>query len=252
MSGEGASRADITIPRAQLDLAEAVAATGKPLIVLLKHGRALELSGAVKDAQAIVCTWFLGSESGNPIADILFGDHAPQGRLPISFPQRAGQQPFFYNHRSSGRPDSSQGNAFAGARYREVPNRALYPFGHGLGYSTVSYAPTQVDKAEFPRDGSVRVRARVTNSGPVAQHEVAQLYVRIRSASIVQPVRALKGIRHLDLQPGESATVEFAISAAELSYVHADLATRADAGMFDVWIAPSAEGGSPAMLRMAG
>ncbi|WP_235519473.1 glycoside hydrolase family 3 N-terminal domain-containing protein [Caulobacter sp. Root343] len=249
MSGEGASRVDLSIPRAQQDLVEAIAALGKPMVVLLKHGRALELSGAVANAQAIMCTWFLGSESGNAIADVVFGDHAPQGRLPISFPQRSGQQPFFYNHRSSGRPEGS-GPAGSRTRYREVSNRALYPFGHGLGYSNVSYGSTELSAPRLSKRGSVKVRAQITNQGARAQREVAQLYVHARAANPVQPVRVLKNIRLLDLAPGESAIVEFEVTSTDLAFIHQDLVNKADSGVYDVWIAPSAYAGAGASLEL--
>ncbi|CAN7248119.1 beta-glucosidase BglX [Phenylobacterium sp. LjRoot219] len=251
MSGEAASRVDIGIPAPQLALAEAVAAVGKPVVVLLKHGRALALSGAVKDAPAILCTWFLGSESGHAIADVVFGDHAPQGRLPVSFPQASGQQPFYYNHRSTGRPEPPDDGRFK-ARYREVSNAALYPFGHGLGYSTVVYGPTEVGAPELARGGALKVTATVANTGSRAQHEVVQLYIHDKAASLVQPVRALKGVQHLDLAPGQRAVVEFVLSERDLAFVRADLATAAEPGSFEVWIAPSATTGTPATFALAG
>nr|WP_277923380.1 glycoside hydrolase family 3 C-terminal domain-containing protein [Sphingomonas sp. CARO-RG-8B-R24-01] len=141
MSGEAQARVEVTIPEAQMALAEAVAATGKPVIVLLRHGRALVLSGAVRAASAILATWFLGSETGHALADIVFGAVAPQGRLPVSFPQKSGQEPFYYDHRSTGGPQLGADPAWK-ARYREVTNEALYPFGYGPGYSTASYSRT--------------------------------------------------------------------------------------------------------------
>jgi beta-glucosidase len=250
MSGEAASRVEITIPAPQMALAEAVAAVGKPVVVLLKHGRALALSGAVRNAPAILCTWFLGSESGHAIADVVFGDYAPQGRLPVSFPQASGQEPYYYNHRSTGRPQLSAKPAFK-ARYREVSNEALYPFGHGLGYATVAYGATEVSAKAMPRGGAIKVTAVVTNTGPRPLHEVAQLYIHDRAASLVQPVRALKGVRHLDLAPGERVRVEFVLTERELAFVHADLTTAAEAGGFAVWIAPSATGGTAASFVLA-
>jgi len=249
MSGEAQSRVDISIPEPQLDLAEAVAATGKPIVVLLKHGRALALTGAVKNAQAILATWFLGSEEGNAIADIVFGDHAPQGRLPVSFPQASGQEPFYYNHRITGRPQISDDKNFK-ARYREVTNDALYPFGHGLGYSTASYGATEVSAATLAMNGSLIVKATVTNTGARALHEVAQLYIHDKVASMTQPIRALKGIKHLDLEPDQSATVEFTLTPADLAFVHPNLRPSAEAGLFDVWIAPSATGGTAASFEL--
>ena len=250
MSGEAQSRVDIGVPAPQLALAEAVAATGKPMVVLLRHGRALALTGAVRDARAILATWFLGSETGHAIADVVFGDAAPQGRLPVSFPQASGQEPYYYNHRNTGRPQLTEDKAYK-ARYREVTNAALYPFGHGLTYSTVSYSETRVSAAQVARGGAVTVSAVVTNTGRRRMHEVAQLYVHPQVASITQPVRRLCGVRHLGLDPGQSATVSFTLAAADLGYVHADLRRTADAGAFDVWIAPSATAGAPARFVLA-
>jgi len=245
MSGEAQARVDIGIPAPQLALAEAVAATGKPIVVLLRHGRALALTGAVKAAPAIMATWFLGSETGHSIADLVFGDFAPQGRLPVSFPQASGQEPFYYNHRRTGRPQLTDDKAYK-ARYREVTDEALYPFGHGLTYSRVAYSPTSVSSAAMPWSGSVTVTATVTNTGKRRCHEVAQLYINDKVASLTQPVRALKGIRHLDLDPGQSTTVSFTLTRAELGFVHPDRQLYAEAGAFDVWIAPSATGGTAA------
>lgn len=248
-SGEAASRTSIAMPEAQQQLAEAVAATGKPMAVLLKHGRALALEGAIMAAPALMCTWFLGSESGNAIADVLFGDYAPQGRLPVSFPLRTGQEPYYYNHRSTGRPQTDANRSFK-AGYADVPNRPAFPFGHGLGYSEITYGPTQADQAQLRPGGSVRVSARVTNTGARPHHEVVQLYIHDEVAEITQPVRVLRGIRHVALAPGETATVEFAVRAADLAFVHADNTTRADPGTFKLWIAPSAASGTAARVEL--
>ncbi|WP_116092608.1 beta-glucosidase BglX [Sphingomonas crusticola] len=249
MAGEAQSRTDIVVPAPQMALAEALAATGKPMVVLLRHGRALALAGAVRNAPAIMATWFLGSETGHAIADVVFGDFAPQGRLPVSFPQASGQEPFFYNHRATGRPQVSD-DANWKARYREITNDALYPFGHGLTYSSVSYAPTQVSAPTLSGGQVLKVTATVTNTGAHATHEVAQLYIHDRVASMTQPVRALKGFQHLDLKPGKSATVEFTLSTADLGFVHPDLKTYAEPGIFDVWVAPSSVGGTPASFTL--
>ena len=246
MSGEAQSRVGIDVPEPQLRLVEAVAATGKPHVVLLRHGRALALTGAVRAAPAIMATWFLGSETGHALADLVFGDHAPQGRLPISFPLASGQEPFSYDHRPTGRPQLSPAETDFKARYREAANEALYPFGHGLTYSTITYAPPRLSTPAMPRGGALFVSATVTNIGPRTAHEVAQLYLHPRTASITQPVRRLRGVRHLDLRPGESAAATFRITEADLAYVHADGRETADSGAFDVWVAPSAAAGEPA------
>ena len=249
MSGEAQSRVDISVPDAQLALAEAIAATGKPVVVVLKHGRAMALNCAVKDAPAILATWFLGSETGHAVADLVFGDYAPQGRLPVSFPQVSGQEPFFYNHRTTGRPQISDDKNYK-ARYREVTNDALYPFGHGLTYSTVAYGATAVSSPALSWTGTVTVTASVSNTGSRKAHEVVQLYIHDKVASLTQPVRMLKGFQHVDLDPGQSTTVTFTVSVADLTFVHSDLKTSAEAGQFDVWIAPSSTGGTPATFEL--
>ena len=250
MSGEAQSRVDITVPDAQQALAEAVAATGKPVVVLLSSGRALELDGAVRDAQAVLATWFLGSEAGHGIADLVFGDYSPSGRLPVSFPQKSGQEPFYYNHRSTGRPELSPADAAYKARYREVTNDPLYPFGHGIGYAPVAYGDTMVSGATMAWKGKITVTAMVTNTGTRAVQEVAQLYVRDRVASITQPIRSLKGIQHLNLAPGEARTVSFDLSRADLAFIQETLAFEAEPGDFDVWIAPSSGTGTPAHFTL--
>jgi beta-glucosidase len=249
MTGEAASTTSITIPQAQQDLADAVAAAGKPVVVILKHGRALALTGAVRDARAVLCSWFLGSESGNALADVLFGDFAPQGRLPVSFPQAPGQEPFYYDHRSTGRPQIDGVTAFK-ARYRDVSNEPLFAFGHGLTYSTVAYGSPVVRSPRLTRDGRVKISAKLVNTGLRDAHEVAQLYVHKRVATLTQPVRRLKGLAHVDLAPGEERWVEFELRARDLVYVQPDLSERAESGVYDLWIAPSADRGEKASLTL--
>ena len=251
MSGEAQSRVDIVVPAPQMALAEAVAATGKPVVIVLRHGRALALEGAVKNAPAILATWFLGSETGNSTADIVFGDFAPQGRLPVSFPQASGQEPFYYNHRNTGRPQLTDDHNFK-ARYREVTNDPLYAFGHGLSYAGVSYSATAVSSSTMASGGTIKVSATITNTGKRKLHEVVQLYIHDKVATMTQPVRALKGMRHLDLDPGQSSTVEFTLSATDLAFVHPDKKRTAEPGQFDAWVAPSSIEGTPATFTLAG
>ncbi|GLV23322.1 hypothetical protein TomMM35A_31610 [Sphingobium sp. TomMM35A] len=249
-SGEAASTVSITIPSHQQALVEAVVGTGKPTVVLLKHGRGLALTGECLNAQAIVATWFLGSQTGHGITDILFGDHAPQGRLPVSFPQSAGQQPYYYNHRPTGRRQTNPSQKSHKARYLEVSNEALFPFGHGLGYAPISYGPTQLDRDTVHKGETLLVRATLTNSGKRTQREVAQLYIHDRVASITQPVRVLRNIQHIDIEAGQSHMVEFELRPEDLAYIHEDLANEADAGLFDIWIAPDATRGISASVRL--
>ena len=252
MSGEAQSRTDIVVPEPQQKLAEAVAATGKPVVVLLSTGRALALHGAVRDADAIVLNWFLGSESGNAIADVLFGDFNPSGRLPVSFPYESGQQPFYYNHRPTGRPVQDVKKPEFKARYRETFNEALYPFGYGLTYSKFEYTDTEVSAATLPWDGQITVRARVKNVGDREGAEVAQLYIRDPVASLTRPVRELKGFRKVRLAPGAEADVTFTLTRKDLEFVGVDNRWRAEPGEFHVWIAPSSAAGTLARFELAG
>jgi beta-glucosidase len=250
MSGEAQSRTEITVPTPQQALAEAVAATGKPIVVLLRNGRALALKGAVRNAQAIVVTWFLGSETGNAVADVLFGDYNPSGRLPVSFPQESGQEPYYYNHKNTGRPFVRTDPTFK-ARYRETSNEALYPFGHGLGYSKFSYGPVTTSSETIPWDGSITLKAQITNTGKRAGEEVVQLYIHDRVASLTRPVRELKGIRKLSIEAGQSAEATFTLSRKDLEFVGRDLKWIAEPGVFDVWIAASSAQGVAKAVRLA-
>jgi beta-glucosidase len=245
-SGEAQSRTQIVVPPAQQALAEAVAATGTPVVVLLKNGRALALTGAVRDAGAILVTWFLGSQTGPAIADVVFGDYNPAGRLPVSFPQDAGQQPFFYNHLRTGRPElADQPPAFK-SRYRDVTFEALYPFGHGLSYTTFGYDAPRV-KATVGWDDTIVVTATVTNTGGVTGEEVVQLYINDRVASRVRPVRELKAFRKILLAPGATEEVSFELTRRDLAFTHRDGTTfEAEPGEFHVWIAGSSATGVPA------
>lgn len=241
MSGEAQSRPEIVVPAPQQALAEAVAAVGKPLVVVLKNGRALALQGAVADAPAILVTWFLGTESGNATADVLFGDHGPSGRLPSSFPRSPGQQPYYYAHKPTGRPNPSDDKLEPyKAHYRGIPNAALYPFGHGLTYGKIEYSGLQVAPT-LAWDGELTVTATITNRGTRAGEEVVQLYIRDRAASITRPVRELKAFRKVRLAPGASETVTFKLNRSLLLFYGRDNKPTVEPGTFDVWIAPSAE-----------
>src|SRR5207237_7498715 len=145
----------IVVPEPQQQLAEAVAAVGKPVVVVLKHGRALALEGAVANAQAILATWFLGTETGNAIADVLFGAYSPSGRLPASFPRRPGQEPYYYAHKSTGRPNPPGPLEPYKAHYRGIPNSALYPFGHGLTYGKIDYSGFSMSAPMLSTDGTI-------------------------------------------------------------------------------------------------
>ncbi len=249
MSAESKSRVDIGIPEAQLALAEAVAATGKPVVVLLRNGRGMELAPVVQNAGAILVTWFLGSETGHAIADVLFGDHAPTGRLPVSFPFRSGQSPFYYAHKSTGRPSQPTDQEFT-SKFRGVPHAALYPFGFGLTYAPIQYSAVSLSSATMARDGDVTATVTLTNAGDRDASEVVQLYLRDRVASITQPVRLLKGYRRVTVPAGGSVQVSMTLKPQDLAFMGRDLALRTEPGEFDVWLAPDAQAGEPARFTL--
>jgi beta-glucosidase len=241
MSGEAQSRTEIVVPAPQQQLAEAVAAVGKPMVVVLKHGRALALEGAVANAPAIVATWFLGTETGHAIADVLFGSYGPSGRLPASFPWKSGQEPYYYAHKPTGRPNPAGALEPYKAHFRDIPNTARYPFGHGLTYGKIEYSRLVISAPTMPMNGRIEVSATVTNRGSRDAEEVAQLYIHDRVASITRPVRELKAFRKIALAPGRSEIVRFTLTAADLAFYGLQDRPVAEPGTFDVWIAPSAE-----------
>lgn len=241
MSGEAQSRTEIVLPAPQQALAEAVAAVGKPVVVILKHGRALALEGAVASAPAILATWFLGTETGTAIADVLFGAYSPSGRLPASFPQRSGQEPYYYAHKPTGRPNPPGPPDNYKTHFRGILNRALYPFGHGLTYGRIEYGGFAISSPTMPMGGEIIVSATITNRGKRAAEEVVQLYTHDRTASVTRPVRELKAFRKVALAPGQSETVRFTLRAADLAFYGLQDKPVVEPGIFDVWIAPSAE-----------
>ena len=241
MSGEAQSRTEIVVPSAQQALAEAVAAVGKPTVVVLRNGRALALEGAVRDASAILVTWFLGSESGNAIADILYGANSPGGRLPVSFPYASGQQPYHYDHKPTGRPQPPGPRADYKAQFRGIPNAALFPFGHGLTYGEISYGDFALSSPALPWEGSVTATAEVRNTGTRAAEEVVQCYIRDRVASVTRPVRKLVAFHKISLEPGQAQVVRFTIRRDQLEFYGLDNRPMAEPGEFDIWIAPSAQ-----------
>ena len=241
MSGEAQSRTEIVVPEPQQALAEAVAAVGKPLVVVLKHGRALALQGAVANAQAILATWFLGTETGNSIADVLFGAYGPSGRLPASFPRASGQEPYYYAHKPTGRPNPPGELQTYKAHFHGIPNSALYPFGHGLTYGKIDYSGFSQSAPTLRKNGTIELAATITNRGAHAAEEVVQLYTHDRTASVTRPVRELKAFRKVALAPGQSEVVRFTLRAADLRFYGHDAKPKVEPGTFDVWIAPSAE-----------
>lgn len=248
-SGEAQSRTQIVLPPAQQALAEAVAATGTPLVVLLRNGRALALQGAVRDAAAIAVTWYLGTQTGPAVADVLFGDYNPSARLPVSFPLDAGQQPYFYNHPRTGRPELPTMSEFK-SRWREVPNAPLYPFGHGLGYTQFAYGAPQLDRTQVGWDDTLTVTTRIDNVGAREGEEVVQLYIHDRVASRVRPVRELKAFRKVRLAAGEGMEVSFTLDRHALAFTGRDGHCAAEPGLFDLWVCASSASGEPVAFEL--
>ncbi|WP_295918180.1 glycoside hydrolase family 3 N-terminal domain-containing protein [uncultured Xanthomonas sp.] len=248
-SGEAQSRTQIVLPPAQQALAEAVAATGTPLVVLLRNGRALALQGAVRDAAAIAVTWYLGTQTGPAVADVLFGDYNPSARLPVSFPLDAGQQPYFYNHPRTGRPELPTMSEFK-SRWREVPNAPLYPFGHGIGYTQFAYGTPQLDLTQVGWDDTLTVTTRIDNVGEREGEEVVQLYIHDRVASRVRPVRELKAFRKVRLAAGEGMEVRFTLDRHALAFTGRDGQCVAEPGLFDLWVCASSASGEPVAFEL--
>ncbi len=250
-SGEAQSRTQIVVPAAQQALAEAVAATGTPVVVLLRHGRALALQGAVRDAQAILATWFLGTATGPAIADVLFGDYNPSARLPVSFPRDSGQQPLYYNRQRTGRPELPDMSEFK-SRWREMPHSPLYPFGHGLSYTRFVYGDLELSSETLDWDGTLTVSATLRNDGTRFGEEVVQLYIHDRVASRVRPIRELKAFRKVALAPGEHTTVSFTLRREQLAFTTRSGVFAAEPGLLDVWIAAHAEAGQARQFTLQG
>ncbi|WP_081916721.1 glycoside hydrolase family 3 N-terminal domain-containing protein [Luteibacter sp. 9135] len=251
MSGEAGARAHLGLPGNQQTLLEQVVASGKPVVLLVFSGRPLVLDWADRHVPAIMAVWFPGVEAGNAVADVVFGDVAPSGKLTMSFPYTEGQEPLYYNAFPTGRPahdadtrqPPSHDTTFV-SRYIDTPNEALYPFGHGLSYTTFGYADVTVSRSSVPlteanRPGAndlVTVTATVKNTGKRAGTEVVQLYVRNLGASLEQPVRSLQGFQRVSLQPGESKQVTFPLGFAELSFWNRRSVQVVEPARYTVWV----------------
>jgi beta-glucosidase len=236
MSGEGNSRTAIVVPPVQQALAEAVAATGRPVVVLLRHGRALALDGAVRDAPALLATWFLGEQTGPAIADILFGVAESTGRLPVSFPMASGQQPWSYDRRSTGRP-APDGDPMAAGRshWRDAPDRALYPFGSGRGYTRFALSDLRLP-AMVAAGAAVPVSVAVRNIGARTGTALVRVDLHDRVASRTRPVRQMKAFARVTLAPGAETRVALEIAGDALALVASDGAWRIEPGAFDCWV----------------
>lgn len=246
MTGEAASRADIGLPGRQLDLLKALKATGKPLVVVLVNGRPLTLPWESQHADAILETWFGGTQAGNAVADALFGVYNPSGKITMTFPQSVGQVPIYYNHKNTGRPYAGVLLDKYKSRYLDVPNDPLYPFGFGLSYTTFTYSKPTVSQASIRPGQGLDVAVTVQNTGQYDGAEVAQLYLRDLVGSSTRPVKELKGFQKIILKKGESRQLTFHLSADDLKFYNDDLKFVAEPGEFQVMV-----GGNSRDVQMA-
>jgi beta-glucosidase len=234
MVGEAASRASLDLPGRQMELVQAIHATGKPTIVVLANGRPLSVGWIANNAPAILESWMGGSEAGNAIADILFGDVNPGAKLPVTFPRTVGQVPIYYNHMNTGRPPEAE-NRYT-SKYYDQPWTPLYPFGYGLSYTTFKISNLQVSAPHISANGKVTVTVDVENTGRRAGDEVVQLYIRDLVATMTRPVKELKGFQRLSLQPGEKKKVEFVLGPEHLGFWNREMRYVVEPGEFRVMV----------------
>ena len=239
MSGEAKSRSFLGLPGVQKELFEEIAETGKPIILVLMNGRPLAIPWEVEHAGAVLETWQLGTEAGNAITDVLFGDYNPSGKLVASFPFNTGQVPVYYNHKNTGRP--ARENAGYTSKYIDAPVKPLFPFGYGLSYTKFDYSNLKMDKTELSGNDSIKASVLVKNSGAYDGEEVVQLFLRDIFASVTRPVMELKGFKKIFLKKGEEKLVEFYITRKMLEFYNIDMKYTSEPGKFTVMIGTSSE-----------
>ncbi len=237
-SGEGRSRVDIGFAGLQNELLEAIYKVNKNVVIVLSAGRPMDISKASKTVPGILLSWHLGSESGNAIADVLFGDYNPSGKLPVSFPRNVGQEPLYYNQKNTGRPFSDKFVTYSG--YEDVKKTPLYPFGFGLSYTTFSYDNLRVSANEINKNGLVELSVDIKNTGNMFGEEVVQLYIRDLVASVARPVKELKGFKKIGLKPGEVKTVVFKVGTKELQFYTANKKWEVEPGDFELFVGANA------------
>ena len=236
MSGEAKSRSQLQLPGVQEQLVKEMVATGKPVVVLISAGRPLVFNWIADNVPAIVYTWWLGTQAGNAIADVLFGDYNPSGKLPITFPRNEGQIPIYYNYLSTGRPFKSDTDNTYVTAYTDLPKSPRYVFGYGLSYTSFQYGAVQLNTNTLSKDQKLQAKITVTNTGKYAGEEVVQLYMQDVVASIVRPVRELKAFEKVLLKPGESREITFTLDARDLSFYNDNLELVAEPGTFHLYI----------------
>ncbi len=249
MSGESASRTNLDLPGSQRKLIEALVKTGKPLVVVLLNGRPLTIPWLDEQAPAILEAWFAGTEAGNAIADVLFGNYNPSGKLTTSFPRNVGQIPIYYNHKNTGRPYEG-GNPKFKSDYLDVDNSPLYPFGYGLSYTTFTYDTIQLSQNTLRPGQSITASILLKNTGNMAGEETVQLYIRDLAGSVTRPVKELKGFQKINLNAGEMKKVEFTITENDLKFYNSELRYMAEPGEFKLFIGTNSRDVKEAGFRL--
>jgi len=241
MSGESSSRANLDLPDVQMSLLQDLVATGKPVVLLNFSGRATVMKWESEHVQAIMNVWFGGSETADAVADVLFGDVCPSGKLTVSMPQSTGQMPLYYNHLPTGRPvaDGAKEYHKYASNYLDVRNDALYPFGFGLSYTSFSYGDIRLDADQMAQNGKIKATVTIKNTGSRDGDEIAQLYISDCVASISRPVKELKGFQRIHLAAGESKDVTFDVTPELLKYYDSNLNYVLDPGEFLLMIGPN-------------
>ena len=236
MSGESASRSDISLPASQQKLVDALSKTGKPLVLVVMAGRPLTIEKEVNKAGSVLYTWHAGQEAGNAIADVLFGKYNPSGKLSITFPVSVGQIPVYYNHKNTGRPYNHEEFSKFKSNYLDIPNEPLFPFGFGLSYTSFSYGKIAVSSAVVKKSQPLTVKITVTNTGNYDGEEVVQLYTRELESVNTRPVKELKGFQKIFLKKGESKEVSFVITSNDLRFYHNNLQYGYEPGRFKIFV----------------
>ncbi|HEX9006147.1 MAG TPA: glycoside hydrolase family 3 N-terminal domain-containing protein [Bacteroidota bacterium] len=241
MSGEASCRSSLDLPGRQEELVRAVQAAGKPVVLVLMNGRPLSIAWEAGHVPAILESWFLGLRTGNAVADVVFGDYNPSGRLPVTFPRTVGQVPIYYNHKNTGRPPSDSNHYTS--KYLDLPSSPLYPFGFGLSYTTFAYAGLTLRAAELGLTDSIRAAVTVTNTGSRPGDETVQLYVCDEFGSVTRPVKELKAFRKVHLAPGQQTMVDFVVPVSHLAFTTLEMKHAVEPGTFRLYIGPDSAHG---------
>lgn len=260
LTGEAHCRADLTLPGAQTEMLKALKATGKPIVMIVMTGRPMVITEEVELADAVIYSFHAGTMTGPGLADVIFGDVVPSGKLPVTLPLMTGQVPVYYAHKNTGRPaadmiliddipvGAAQSSLGFTSFHLDAGDSPLYPFGYGLSYTTFEYSPVTLSASEMSEDGKIEAACTISNVGAYDADEVVQFYIGDKVASVARPVKELKGFEKLHIKAGESVTVSFDITAEELAFTRFDMTRGVEAGEFEAWIAPDSQSGEPAVF----